>query len=80
MNHYSLKNAAIKEDELVTERRRGVVMVTSGTATNVWTVLSVRKAFILVGERCFWMRVTDALGSAEVCYVRYIWLTVTLSC
>lgn len=70
VGQWPCKEVTIKQYGMGSGERSEAVMKISRTATNVWTLLAVKKTFILVDENWFRTYVTYVLGSAHYCHVR----------
>lgn len=68
MKHCSWEEVTVKEVWLGTKRRREAAMEMPRWATNVWTLVSMRNAFITVDENLFWTYRTDMLESVNDYY------------
>lgn len=53
VKHWFWDEFTVGEEELSCGGRRNAVVVMSGSASNIWTISSVKRMFISVEERCF---------------------------
>lgn len=70
MKHFFWYEVTIEEDGLSSREREDAEMGMSKSQTSRWTLLSLRRMFITVEERCSRTYLTDSLGSLSDCYVR----------
>lgn len=69
LKHWSCKEVTVREDRLGSEEQREALMGMRGSASNVWTLRSVRNTYISADEKRFPVYVRDTLKSLNDCYV-----------
>lgn len=71
MKHRPWEEVKIEEDRPSREKMRDIVVGKCTQATNIQTLLSVKRTFISFEERWFWTSETAAVGSVNDQYVEY---------